>query len=45
MLGAGEGRQVLGMMKPLETFNARVDYDVFQRKAKPVRRQGLWARM
>ena len=23
MLGAGEGRQVLGMNKPLETFNAR----------------------
>ena len=45
MLGAGEGRQVLGMNKPLETFNARVDYDVFQRKAKPVRRQGLWTRM
>ena len=45
MLGAGEGRQVLGMNKPLETFNARVDYDVFQRKAKPARRQGLWARM
>ena len=45
MLGAGEGRQVLGMNKKLETFNARVDYDVFQRKAKPVRRQGLWARM
>ena len=45
MLGAGEGRQVLGMNKKLETFNARVDYDVFQRKAKSARRQGLWARM
>ena len=45
MLGAGEGRQVLGMMKPLETFNARVDYDVFNRRPKQQRRQGLWARM
>ena len=45
MLGSGEGRQVLGMNKKIETFNARVDYDVFSRRAKPQRRQGLWARM
>ena len=45
MLGAGEGRQVLGMTRPIETFNARVDYDVFNRRAKQPRRQGLWARM
>ena len=45
MLGAGEGRQVLGMNKKIETFNARVDYDVFNRRPKQQRRVGLWARM
>ncbi len=45
MLGAGEGRQVLGMTRPIQTFNARVDYDVFQRQPKKPRRQGLWARL
>ena len=45
MLGAGEGRQVLGMNKKIETFNARVEYDVFKRQPKMPRRQGLWARM
>jgi len=45
MLGAGEGRQVLGLGKPIEAFNARVEYDVFNRRPKQARRQGLWARM
>ena len=44
MLGAGEGRQVLGMNKKIETFKARTDYDVFNRGPKQ-KRQGLWARM
>ena len=44
MLGAGEGRQVLGMNRKIESFNARTDYDVFNRKPKQ-KRQGLWARM
>jgi hypothetical protein len=45
MLGSGEGRQVLGMNKKIETFNARVEYDVFNRRPKHQKRQGLWARM
>ena len=45
MLGSGEGRQVLGMNKKIETFNARVEYDVFNRRPKQQRRQGLWARI
>jgi hypothetical protein len=45
MLGAGEGREVLGMGKKIETFNARVEYDVFNRRPKQAKRQGLWARM
>jgi len=45
MLGSGEGRQVLGMNKKIETFNARVEYDVFNRRPKQPKRQGLWARM
>ena len=45
MLGSGEGRQVLGMNKKIETFNARVEYDVFNRRPKQQKRQGLWARM
>ena len=45
MLGAGEGRQVLGMNKPLETFNARVDYDVFNRDQNNKEDKVLWARM
>ena len=40
-----EARQVLGMNKKIETFNARVEYDVFKRQPKNPRRQGLWARM
>jgi len=44
MLGAGEGRQLLSGQKPLKAFNARKEFDVFARKAKP-RRQGMWARM
>lgn len=44
MLGAGEGRQLLNNQKPLQAFNAKVEYDVFKRRPKP-RREGLWARM
>jgi len=44
MLGSGEGRQVMGF-KPVQAFNARVEFDVFNRKPKQQRRQGLWSRM
>ena len=44
MLGSGEGRQVMGF-KPVQAFNARVDFDVFNRQPKQNRRQGLWSRM
>jgi hypothetical protein len=33
------------MGKKIDTFNARVEYDVFNRRPKQARRQGLWARM
>ena len=45
MLGAGEGREVLGNSRQAKVFNARTDYDVFKRKPKGKRRQGLWARL
>ena len=45
MLGAGEGRQLISGQKPLTAFNARSDFDVFSRKPKQQRRQGLWSRM
>ncbi len=45
MLGAGEGRQLMSNQKPLTTFNAKKEYDVFARKPKQRNRQGLWARM
>ena len=45
MLGSGEGRQVMGQFKTVKAFNARTDYDVFNRQPKQQRRQGLWARM
>ena len=45
MLGAGEGRQLMSGQKPLSAFNARSEFDVFSRKPKQTKRQGLWARM
>jgi hypothetical protein len=45
MLGAGEGRQLISGQKPLTAFNARSEFDVFTRKPKQQKRQGLWARM
>lgn len=44
MLGAGEGRQVLGHGSQSQAFQAKRSYDVFTRQPKQ-RRQGLWARM
>jgi hypothetical protein len=44
MLGAGEGRQVLGHSSKSNAFQANRGYDVFTRQPKQ-RRQGLWARM
>ena len=44
MLGAGEGRSLLGNNKPLRSFNAKPEYDVFKRRPKQ-RREGLWARL
>lgn len=45
MLGAGEGRQLMSNHKPVSAFNARKDFDVFTRKPRQPKRQGLWARM
>jgi len=44
MLGAGEGRGVLGNQASQAVIQARRDFDVFTRQPKQ-RRQGLWARM
>ena len=44
MLGAGEGRQVLGHGANAKPFQAKRDFDVFTREPKQ-RRAGLWARM
>lgn len=45
MLGAGEGRQLMANHTPVQAFNAKRDYDVFNRKPKTAKRQGLWSRM
>ena len=45
MLGAGEGRNLMSGQKQTKAFNARVEFDVFKRKPKNKKRQGLWARM
>jgi hypothetical protein len=44
-LGAGEGRALMNSQKPAQPVVARKDFDVFNRKPKQQRRQGLWARM
>ena len=43
MWGAGEGRSLLNA-KPLQSFNAKHDYDVFTRRPRQ-KRQGLWSRL
>ena len=43
MLGAGEGRQLMAGQKPLSSFNARSDYDIFKRK--PFKKRSIWARL
>jgi len=43
MLGAGEGRQLMSGQKPLSSFNARAEYDLFKRK--PIKKQSFWARL
>ena len=45
MLGAGEGRQLISGQRQAKAFNAKAEYDVFARKPKQAKRQGLWARM
>ena len=45
MLGAGEGRNLISGQKPLKAFNAKKEFDVFTRKVKQPKRNGLWARM
>jgi hypothetical protein len=46
MLGAGEGRQLISGQKQARAFNAKAEYDVFARQAKPNRRKSsLWARL
>lgn len=43
MLGAGEGRQLMAGQKPLSSFNARMDYDIFKRK--PFKKRSIWQRL
>ena len=43
MLGAGEGRQLMAGQKPLSSFNARTDYDIFKRK--PFKKRSIWQRL
>jgi len=43
MLGAGEGRQLMAGQKPLSSFNARSEYDIFKRK--PFKKRSIWARL
>ena len=45
LLGAGEGRALMNSQKPAQVTVAKRDFNVFDRKDKPKRRQGLWARM
>tara|TARA_B110000503_G_scaffold70632_1_gene109794 strand:- start:3161 stop:4084 length:924 start_codon:yes stop_codon:yes gene_type:complete len=45
LLGAGEGRALMNSQKPAQPTIAKREFDVFQRKPKQQRRQGLWARM
>ena len=44
MLGAGEGRQLISGQKPLSSFNAKREYDIF-RKTTIRRSSNFWARM
>jgi len=43
MLGAGEGRQLISGQKPLSSFNAKRDYDIFRKTT--IKRSNFWARM
>jgi len=45
MLGAGEGRQLISGQKQARAFQAKKEFDVFARKPKQQKRNGLWARM
>jgi len=45
MLGAGEGRHLISGQKQAVAFNAKAEFDVFSRKPKAKKRQGLWSRM
>ena len=44
MLGAGEGRQLISGQKPLSSFNAKREYDIFM-KTTIRRSSNFWARM
>jgi hypothetical protein len=45
MLGAGEGRALMNNQKPVQPVIAKRDFDVFNKKPRGQRRQGLWARL
>tara|TARA_R110000782_G_scaffold216963_4_gene304390 strand:- start:26 stop:757 length:732 start_codon:yes stop_codon:yes gene_type:complete len=45
LLGAGEGRALIRGQKPLQSFNGRKDFDVFNRKPLPRQRKSLWSRL
>ena len=44
-LGAGEGRALMNTQKPARPTVAKKDFDVFNRKPRQQRRQGLWSRL
>ena len=44
MLGAGEGRQLISGQKPLSSFNAKRDFDVFKKRPTP-KRFNFWSRL
>jgi hypothetical protein len=44
MLGAGEGRQLIAGQKPLSSFNAKKEYDIFKRKPL-AKKLNFWSRL
>ena len=45
MLGAGEGRALMNTQKPAMPIIASRDFDVFNKRRMPARKQNLWQRM
>ena len=45
MLGAGEGRQLISGQKPLSSFIARRDFNVFDKKPSVRKKSSIWANL